>query len=141
MKGCYRHPRPAVTVDTVLLTRAPTPRLLLIRRGNPPFANHWALPGGFLDVGEDPSRAAARELAEETGLRHIPLSQVGTFGQPDRDPREQVVTIAYRGTLAEPAPQPRAADDAREARWFPLDQLPPLAFDHGHILARALARR
>jgi len=129
-------------VDVLLLGRVPEgDRVVLIRRRNPPFAGSWALPGGFVDVGdtvgaqgEDLPDAAARELAEETGLSGIPLRQVGAFGAPDRDPRHRTITVLYLGTVNGPLPAPRADDDAAEVAWLPLAALlrgeEPLAFDH-----------
>lgn len=138
MPATYDHPRPAVAADVVLLTSDENPRLLLIQRLHPPFQDQWALPGGFVNVGEDPQDAAARELAEETGLTGVPLEQIGAFGAPDRDPREHVISIAYLGIAPPDAPSPVAADDAKSAKWFPLDDLPALAFDHTEIIAQAL---
>lgn len=110
-------------------------RVLLIERRWDPFEGCWALPGGHVDVGETSLDAAARELAEETGIT-VPaagLRQVGVFDTPGRDPRGRYVTVAYVATLPEPV-TPTAADDATAARWWPLDALPPLAFDHRDIL-------
>ena len=138
MSYTYPYARPAVTVDCVLFGRAPEGRhILLIERKNPPFAQHWALPGGFLDLGESPEDGAARELAEETGLTGIPLTQLGAFGAPDRDPREHVISIAHTATVSVADHHPVAADDAADVRWFPLDDLPPLAFDHEEIIRMA----
>ncbi|MEU1078618.1 NUDIX hydrolase [Streptomyces sp. NPDC005878] len=125
------------TADVVALR--PGGEILLIERDWPPFEGAWALPGGHVDPGETSRAAAARELGEETGLQVEPgnLRQVGVFDQPDRDPRGRYVTVAYvavvrAGTLAV------AGDDARTAKWFPLDALPPLAFDHADIVDVAL---
>ncbi len=137
----YDHPRPALTVDVVLLRDTDVPAVLLIRRDRPPFEGDWALPGGFVDMDEDLAAAARRELEEETGVRAGRLEQVGAFGRPDRDPRGRVVSVAFTGPPEAPDPKPRPASDAREARWFPLAELPSLAFDHGEILAAALERR
>lgn len=139
MSATYKHPRPAVTVDAMIVTREDQPRVLLILRKNPPYQNHWALPGGFLDVGEDLDVAAARELEEETGLRDLPLRQIGAFGSAKRDPREHVVSIAFLGVVDSELPTPVAADDAADARWFPLNDLPPLAFDHAEIVAQGMS--
>lgn len=137
----YEHPRPALTADVVLVAARPRPSVLLIRRGKPPYEGRWALPGGFVDMDEDLEPAARRELAEETGLEAGPLVQVGAFGRPGRDPRGRVVSVAWTGAPAADAAGPEAASDAAEARWFPLDELPELAFDHGEIIAAALERR
>lgn len=135
----YRFPRPAFTADVIALARdAGGSRVLLIRRGNEPFAGRWALPGGFVDEGERPEDAARRELAEETGLRFEgPLELVGVYGDPGRDPRGWTVSAAYRVVLDAPH-DVAGGDDAAEARWFPLDALPPLAFDHDDIVADAI---
>lgn len=134
---CYRYPRPALSVDCVIFRGA---EVLLIERGGDPFKGSWALPGGFLDVDEAPADGAERELQEETGLRGIALQQIGAFGEPGRDPREHVVSIAFFGE-ADAGAVPVAADDAAAARWWPLDELPDLAFDHADILRAALNLR
>ncbi len=130
----------ALTSDVVLLNGPVENRkLLLIRRRNAPFAGSWALPGGFLEANEDLVDGAARELEEETGVRGIPLHQIGAFGKPGRDPRGRVVSIAFWAFLPDAQlVQVSAADDAAEAAWFPVDELPSLAFDHGEIIAAAL---
>jgi 8-oxo-dGTP diphosphatase len=139
---CYDYPRPAVTTDVVVFSlREQQLQLLLIRRANPPHAGMWALPGGFLDMAEDLDRCAQRELAEETGISGVYLEQLYTFGQPDRDPRGRVISVAYYALAPEHRlPEPRAASDAAEAAWFPVSALPALAFDHGDIIAMARQR-
>ncbi|MBN2247814.1 MAG: NUDIX hydrolase [Coriobacteriia bacterium] len=136
----YRFPRPAFTADVVAFASVDgVLSVLVIRRGNEPFAGRWALPGGFVDEGERPEDAARRELAEETGLRFEgPLDLVGVYGDPGRDPRGWTVSAAYRAVLERPA-EVAGADDAAEARWFALDALPSLAFDHDHIVADAVS--
>ncbi|MFE3825235.1 NUDIX domain-containing protein [Streptomyces sp. NPDC059092] len=124
------------TADVVLIAAR---RVLLIERGWAPFEGYWALPGGHVDAGETSLTAAARELAEETGIT-VPttaLRQVATFDTPGRDPRGRYVTVAYAATLPETVP-PMAGDDATAARWWPLDALPNLAFDHADILNAAV---
>lgn len=138
-KYCYDYPRPTVTVDVVILTREPKPRVLLIRRKNEPFAGAWAIPGGFVNMDEDLETAARRELIEETGVRVARLEQLHTFGDPGRDPRGRTISVVYMAQLSAARLAPRAQDDAAEVGWHPLDRLPPLAFDHGTVLA--LARR
>ena len=138
-KHTYDYPRPAVTVDVVLVTQEPRPRVLLIRRRHDPGAGCWALPGGFVDEGETLEAAAARELQEETGMQSGELEQLGAFGDPGRDPRGWTISIAFLARVASEEVKPCAADDAAEVGWHPLDTLPPLAFDHAAILE--LARR
>lgn len=138
---CYAYPHPAVTTDVVLFSmRAEALSVLLIRRANPPFAGMWALPGGFLEIGEDLERCARRELQEETGIQDVYLEQLYTFGAPQRDPRERVISVTYIALTRCDALQPRAASDASEAAWFPLSRLPELAFDHAAIVDLARQR-
>lgn len=134
----YAHP--ALTADVLLFAwRDEDLWTLLIRRKHPPFAGEWAIPGGFVDVGEPPRRAAQRELEEETGLRELALEQLHVFGEPGRDPRGHVVTVTYVGWVPpEQVARARAGDDAAEARWWSIRELPPLAFDHAQVLSYAL---
>ena len=132
----YEHHRPALTVDVALFCGSGASfRVLLIRRGLEPFEGMWALPGGFVEHGERLEHAARRELLEETGIAWAgPLRQVGTFGDPGRDPRGWTVSVAYAAWVGESAPGPVAGDDAASADWFELSALPALAFDHDEIL-------
>ncbi len=140
MKHTYNYPRPALTVDVVLVKPGPDgPKLLLIQRKHSPFAGHWALPGGFVDENEPLETAARRELAEETGIEDVNLHQLAAFGDPGRDPRGWTVSVVFWTYLPHVAPVARAGDDAADARWWPLDALPELAFDHEEIVARAKA--
>ena len=139
-KFTYDFPRPALTVDVVLLTREATPRLLLIQRKRDPFAGMWALPGGFVEEGETLAAAARRELFEETGVEVGDLEQLVTVGDPGRDPRGWTVSVAYLARVNPGEVSPVAADDARAVGWHPLDALPPLAFDHAAIVGRAANR-
>lgn len=137
----YEHPHPAVTTDIVIFTiREARLQVLLIRRGGPPFQGHWALPGGFVGMAEDLDACARRELEEETGLTGVYLEQLYTFGEPERDPRERVITVAYYALVPTDHVTLRAATDAEAVGWFAMDELPRLAFDHDRIIAMAHAR-
>ncbi len=127
---------PLLTVDCVLFDRAG--RLLLIERKNPPFQGGWALPGGFVDLGETVEDAAARELEEETSIAFSSdaLSLIGVFSAPDRDPRGHTVSVAFGAVLADPL-TPRAADDAARAEWVADWRALSFAFDHGAIIDKA----
>ncbi|GIW81549.1 MAG: NUDIX hydrolase [Gemmatales bacterium] len=136
-KFTYDYPRPAVTVDIVVVTEEAKPRVLLIQRKNPPFAGYWAIPGGFVDENESLEAAARRELFEETNVKARNLMQLHTFGDPGRDPRGHTISVVYL-TRVDPAKVSlRAADDAGEACWHSLQRPPKLAFDHAKILAYA----
>jgi 8-oxo-dGTP diphosphatase len=132
----YPYPRPSVTVDIALVTREDRQRVLLIQRKADPFAGQWALPGGFVDEGERLIDAARRELKEETGLEQTELEQFRTFGNPGRDPRGWTVSVVHLARVAPDQLNAVAGDDAADARWFSLDELPELAFDHGEILSQ-----
>ena len=128
--------RYAVAADVVVVAQSPTPSVLLIRRGNPPLG--WAIPGGFVEPDEDLIDAARRELSEETGIEALELEQLSTFGHPNRDPRGRTISVVYGARLQHTA-LPAAGDDAADARWFPISDLPDdLAFDHAAILAHVL---
>jgi len=138
-----RHPRPALTADCVVFgldLEAEALKVLLVRRARGPFRGAWALPGGFVAPGECPQAAAARELEEETGLRDVFLEQLYTFGEPGRDPRGWVVSVASLALVRLDAQQPVACSDARAVAWQDAYAPPPLAFDHGRILDTALKR-
>ncbi len=138
----YSYPRPMVTVDAVVFTEREGRRaVLLIQRKHDPYAGAWALPGGFVEMEEALDAAAARELEEETGLRGVPLEQFYTFGDPGRDPRGRSISVAYVGAVDWRTQHPQGNDDAADARWFPLDELPPLAFDHRAIVEYAVRFR
>lgn len=138
---CYRYPHPAVTTDVVVFTiRKKRLQLLLIRRGGQPFKDSWALPGGFLEIEEDLETCAKRELAEETGVSGVFLEQLYTFGTPDRDPRERVISVTYYALVPSDRLRIKASSDAAAAAWYPLDELPDLAFDHNEIIALAHQR-
>ena len=137
----YSHPHPAVTTDVVIFTiRDGALSVLFIRRAAEPFRNQWALPGGFVDIDEDLDACALRELEEETGITGVYLEQLYTFGAPDRDPRERVITVAYYALVPSDHLHVRAASDARDVGWFRCDALPELAFDHARIVNLAQQR-
>ncbi len=142
MTYCYEYPRPAVTVDVVAFTvQQKRLQVLLVKRRKPPFAGAWALPGGFVGIDEPLEAAASRELAEETGVKEAYLEQLYTYGDPQRDPRGRVISVAYFALLPADAPvRASGGDDAARAQWLPADHLPPLAFDHADILAYAIRR-
>ena len=130
-----------VTVDVVIFTiRDRVLQVLLVRRGIPPFAGQYAIPGGFVQLDESLEAAALRELVEETGVRDVFLEQLYTFGDPGRDPRGRVITVAYYALISADQVVLAAGTDATEARWFALGELPDLAFDHRKILDYALER-
>lgn len=138
-KYCYKYPHPAVTTDCVIFGfNGERLQVLLIERGIEPFKGRWAFPGGFLKMDETAEEGAKRELKEETGLENAYIQQLHTFSAPNRDPRERVITIAYY-TLVK-IQEVKGGDDAASARWFPLDEIPPLAFDHDYILRMATQR-
>jgi 8-oxo-dGTP diphosphatase len=155
----YAHEPFAVTVDLAVLTvRADTLHVLLVERGQEPYAGQWALPGGFVQSDESAETAARRELAEETGLSDVTglhLEQLRTYSEPGRDPRMRVVSVAFAALLPPPATSrprsdggdgrpaalaPRGGGDAAQARWVPYDEARPLAFDHDRILTDAHER-
>ena len=137
----YAYPHPAVTVDIVIFTvRDEQLKLLLIRRAGEPYQGKWALPGGFIHLDETLETSARRELEEETGVSGVYLEQLYTFGAPERDPRERVITVAYYALIPSDKLQLRAATDAEAVGWFGMDELPDLAFDHPDIIAMAHQR-
>ncbi|GGU63110.1 NUDIX hydrolase [Lentzea flava] len=130
----------AVTVDLVVLTvRSDALCALLVRRGEAPYRGRWALPGGFVREFESVDDAAARELVEETGVAGLHLEQLATYGEPRRDPRMRVVSVAYLA-LAPDLPVPVAGTDAAAASWVPVEDVGALAFDHARILADGVER-
>lgn len=140
-KYCYAYPHPAVTTDIVIFTiREEKLELLLIKRKGAPFKGDWGLPGGFVNQDEDLEACAKRELAEETGVTGVYLEQLYTFGNPKRDPRERVISVAYYALAPAERITLRAASDAAAVDWFSLDKLPPLAFDHRDIVEKARDR-
>ena len=141
MTYTYENPHPAVTTDVVIFTLAADAlNVLLVRRAHAPFQDQWALPGGFVEISEDLDVCALRELEEETGVTGVFLEQLYTFGAPQRDPRERVITVAYYALVPMDRLHLRAASDAREVAWFRCDTLPALAFDHAEIVRMAQQR-
>jgi 8-oxo-dGTP diphosphatase len=138
---CYAYPHPAVTTDVVLFTlRDGVLSVLLIERAHPPHQGMWALPGGFLEIDEDLETCAKRELREETGIGGVYLEQLYTFGTPDRDPRERIISVTYFALTRSDTLQPKAASDAARVAWFPVTEPPRLAFDHADIIRLARQR-
>lgn len=132
-----QHLHASLSVDMLILTvRADQLQVLLVERRRPPFEGMWAIPGGFVEPGEDIETAARRELQEETGVTGAHLAQLHTFGAPHRDPRGRTISIAHYAFVP-PEISAQAGDDAARLRWFAFDSLPPLAFDHADILAFA----
>lgn len=133
----YQYPRASVTADAVLFAEKQSQLyVLLIQRGNDPYKGYWAFPGGFLNMDETVARCAERELEEETSIVLTGMQLSGVYSDVERDPRGRVITAAY--TAMTTMPQATAADDAAAAQWWPLNELPPLAFDHDKILADAM---
>jgi len=141
MAHTYEYPRPALTVDCVVFGLDDEDlKVLLIQRDLEPFAGKWALPGGFVRMEESLKEAARRELAEEAGVSNVFLEQLFTFGDLSRDPRGRVVTVAYYALVKLGNYAVKGATDARNAAWFAVDDVPPLAFDHDRILEVAYER-
>ncbi len=133
----YQYPRPALTVDALVLKKE-TAEVLLIQRANEPFKDQWALPGGFVEMDELLETACLRELEEETGLKLESLSQFKTYDGIDRDPRHRTISVVFCG-FAEKDAEVKGGDDAANAAWFSIDKLPELAFDHANIVAEFFA--
>jgi 8-oxo-dGTP diphosphatase len=130
-----------LTVDIVIFTILKGElQILLVKRGIPPFQGKWAIPGGFVLEAESLEDAARRELIEETGVADVYFEQLYSFGDPKRDPRGRVVTVAYFALISADAVRVRGGSDAAEARWHAVKLLPPLAFDHAKILDYAVER-
>lgn len=142
MAFTYEYARPALTVDCVIFGLDASSRLkvLLIQRGHDPYGGCWALPGGFVDMDEPLEAAALRELEEETGVKDVFIEQLYTFGTPNRDPRGRVVTVVYFALINLEEHKIGANTDAADVRWYDLNELPELAFDHATILESAIDR-
>ena len=139
-KYCYKYPHPSVTTDCVIFGYDVKEGLsvLLVQRGIDPFKGRWAIPGGFLKMDETTEQCARRELKEETGFDVKVVEEFGCFSEVDRDPRERVLTVAYFALAHKEDVQ--GGDDAAAAKWFPIDEIPSLAFDHDMILRHAKKR-
>lgn len=135
-KYCYKYPHPAVTTDCVIFGfDGQSLKVLLVERGIEPYKGRWAFPGGFLNPDERAEEGARRELNEETGLEGAFIEQFHTYTEPNRDPRERVITIAYFALVR--IQEVHGGDDATKAQWFPIEKVPQLAFDHDRILRDA----
>ena len=148
MAYTYKYPRPAVTADCVVITKEAEPKVLLIQRGDQPFKGGWAFPGGFMNMDETTEQCAMdetteqcaiRELEEETGLRLSNVHQIGAYSKVDRDPRGRTITVAYLAIIDAPIAV-TGQDDAAKAEWWPLSDLPHLAFDHYDIMQDAIQK-
>ena len=130
----------SVSTDCVIFFRSKdVDKILLVKRKNDPYGGSWALPGGFLEEKEPLETGAARELEEETGIKVNDLHQIRAFGTPGRDPRGRTISIAFFGEVRDQM-RPEASDDAAEADWFPINNLPELAFDHKEIVGEAIQK-
>lgn len=138
MAYTYKYPRPAVTADCVVITKESEPKVLLIQRGADPFKGAWAFPGGFMNMDETTEQCAIRELEEETGLKVATVHQIGAYSKVDRDPRGRTITVAYLAIIDTPQ-NVIGKDDAAKTEWFPITDLPTLAFDHEEIIKDAFA--
>lgn len=143
MKGkyCYEYPRPAVTTDCVIFGfDGQKLQLLLVERGGEPYKGSWALPGGFLNMDETLEQCAVRELEEETGMKDVFTEQLYAFSAVDRDPRGRTISVAYYALVNPTGMNVQGQDDAADARWFNIGELPELAFDHHDVVRVALCR-
>jgi 8-oxo-dGTP diphosphatase len=140
-KYCYDYPRPALTTDCIIFGfDGNMLNVLLIERKNEPYKGYWAFPGGFVNMDEDTETGAKRELYEETGLEDVYIEQLYTFSDTDRDPRGRVISVTYFALVRSNMYSPVASDDAKSTQWFPIHQLPSLAFDHEKIFETAFSR-
>lgn len=138
-KFCYKYPHPAVTADCVIFGfDGVCIKVLLIKRGIEPFKGKWAFPGGFMKIDETAEECARRELEEETGLKNAAVEQFHAFSDVNRDPRERVITVAHYALVR--LSEVKGGDDAASARWFTMNEIPSLVFDHDRILRMAVNR-
>lgn len=139
MSYTYQYPHPALTTDSVIFGfDGKNLNVLLIKRGIEPFKDQWALPGGFIHIDETVEECALRELKEETHVSNIYIEQFGIFSDINRDPRERVISIGFLALVAKKDFQVIGGDDAKEAKWYKIDQIPQMAFDHEEIFKKAL---
>jgi len=139
MPYTYEYPHFALTVDAILLNNSDQGlKVLLIRRARDPFKDCWAFPGGYVDIDELTENAVYRELSEETNVSNVKLKRFDVFDAIDRDPRERTVSVAYYDIINSLEDSIKAGDDAKEAKWFSVNDLPKLAFDHAIILEKLL---
>ena len=129
MAYTYKYPRPAVTADCIVITREAEPKVLLIQRGDQPFKGGWAFPGGFMNMDETTEQCAISRLSD--------VHQIGAYSKVDRDPRGRTITVAYLAIIDEPIAV-TGQDDAAKAEWWPVSDLPHLAFDHYDIMQDAI---
>jgi len=137
MRYTYDYPRALNTVDAIIIDSTTKSKILLIKRGNEPFKNCWALPGGFIEMDETLEQSVIRETEEETSLIGIEFKQFKAFGAPGRDPRDRNIVVVFYGFCDSPE-LAKAGDDAKELTWFDLNNLPELAFDHKLIIKEYL---
>ena len=137
LKYCYKYPHPAMTADCVIFGfDGINIKVLLIQRGIDPYKGKWAFPGGFMNMDETAEQCARRELEEETGLKDVTVEQFYTFSDVNRDPRERVVTVAHYALVK--LSEVKGSDDAVNAKWFIVNEIPELAFDHEFMLQKAI---
>ena len=139
MSYTYDYPHFALTVDAVIFSKSDEGlNVLLIRRANEPFKDRWAFAGGYVNIGEVIDDSVCRELEEETNISNVSLTRFDVFDAIDRDPRERTVSVVYYGFIDSSNVPLKAGDDAKDAKWFPVNNLPELAFDHSEILNKIL---
>ena len=139
MSYTYKYPHFALTVDAVVFSKSDVGlNVLLIRRADEPFKDCWAFPGGFVNIDEVLDIAVHRELEEETNISNISLKKFDVFDAIERDPRERTVSVVYYGFINESHVPIKAGDDAKDVKWFSINNLPELAFDHSVILKKIL---
>ncbi len=137
MSFTYNYPHFALTVDAVIFSKSDAGlNVLLIRRAHEPFKDRWAFPGGYVNIDEVIDNAVYRELLEETNMSNVSLKRFDIFDAIDRDPRERTVSVIYYGFINGSKESIKAGDDAKDAKWFPVNNLPELAFDHSIILKK-----